>query len=294
MNGTTTVLVVGATGNVGGQVVAQLLEAGVNVRALARNPDLAGLSDAVQVVRGDLTVPESLTEAAEGVDAVFFLWPLFDADRAPEAVAALSARCSCIVYLSSIGDGLDQRPDGFWGEVEELVERSSASWTFLRPSGFASNALEWADQIRTDGTVHSAYADAARSAIHEADIAAVAVRVLTERGHAGKAYHLTGPGLVSQAEQVRLIGEATGRPTHWVEISVEEARQRLLVELPDAHFVDEVLRNWQSLTDDAEPVTDTVEKITGLPARTFAQWARDHVDDFRPPSAEVGSRHPSP
>ncbi|MCA1655962.1 MAG: nuclear transport factor 2 family protein, partial [Pseudonocardiaceae bacterium] len=132
---------------------------------------------------------------------------------------------------------------------------------------------------------------AARSLIHERDIAEVAVRALTENGHAGAAYVLTGPAALTQAEQVRVLGEVAGRPATVEEVTPEEARAQVL-EWADPEYADSALTYWASLVDTPEPVTRTVEEVTGTPARTFEQWARDHVADFAPPSAaEVGERY---
>jgi uncharacterized protein YbjT (DUF2867 family) len=127
------------------------------------------------------------------------------------------------------------------------------------------------------------YGAAARSLIHERDIAAVAVRALTEDGHAGAQYVLTGPQVLTQVEQVRTIGEVIGRPLRWEEISREAARQQLLAAWGDSSFVDRALAAWAEMVTEPEPVTPTVEEITGAPARTFREWAIDHADAFVSP-----------
>lgn len=172
------ILVTGATGNVGRQVVSQLPGTGAAIRALARDPDSAGLPDGVEVVR----------------------WP---------------------------------------------------------------------------------YGAAARSLIHERDTAAVAVRALTGDGHGGAKYLLTGPQSLTQVEQVHTIGEAIGRPLRYEEISREVARQELLTVWGDPSFADGALDAWARFVTQPEPVTATVEAVTGAPARTFRAWAIDHADDFR-------------
>jgi uncharacterized protein YbjT (DUF2867 family) len=110
----------------------------------------------------------------------------------------------------------------------------------------------------------------------------VAVHALTEDGHAGAKYVLTGPEAVTQADQARIIGEATGLPVTWEEASAEEIRGQLAAVTGDGAFADHALAYWASLIGRPEPVTRTVEEITGIPARTFRDWARDHVGDFRP------------
>lgn len=278
------IVVTGATGTVGRQVVAQLRERDRPVRAVTRDPASAKLPDGVQVVRGDLADPASLEPHLAGADSVFLLWPFTSPELAAgqgARIAGLLARHTArVVYLSA--QAAAGRPDSFWAVMERLVEDSGVPWTFLRPTGFATNTLMWADQVRGQGVVRWPYGAAARSLIHERDIAAVAVRALTEDGHAGRRYLLTGPQAVTQADQVRIIGEVTGRAVRWEELPPEEARRQLLAAWGDPGFVDSALATWAGLVTQPEPVTRTVEEVTGRPARTFRQWAADHASDFRP------------
>ncbi len=279
------ILVIGATGTVGRQVVAQLGERGNVVRAVARDPAGARLPAGVEVVQADLTEPGTLEPYLDGVAAVFLVWPFTSAemaaDLAPRATAVLARRVPRIVFLSASAAAAE--PDSSWARVERLIEESGAQWTFLRPTGFASNTLIWADQIRT-GTVRWPYGTAVRSLIHERDLAAVAVRAFTEDGHIGKRYLLTGPEAISQAEQVAIIGEATGRAVRWEELTPEEARERLALAWGDRSFADHALASWAEMVSRPEPVTSAVTEITGVAARTFRQWAHDHSGDFRPPA----------
>lgn len=164
------ILVIGATGSVGRQVVSQLLDAGADVRALTRDPEAAGLPAGVEVVRGDLADPGGLDAILEGVDAVFLVWPFFSAEGATAVVDAIARHAGRIVYLSAKVAADDR--ESFWAVVERRIEESGLEWTFLRPTGFAKNTLGWADQIRT-GVVRAPYGQAARSLIDERDIAAV-------------------------------------------------------------------------------------------------------------------------
>ncbi len=280
------ILVTGATGTVGRQVVAQLRERDVPVRGLTRGP-AADPPPGVEMVRGDLADPASLEPHLAGAESVFLVWPF----TAPELTADLGARIAGmlarhvtrVVYLSAQAAG--GRPDSFWAVMERLIEDSGVAWTFLEPTGFAANTLMWADQVRRQSVVRWPYGAAARSLIHEHDIAAVAVQALTEDGHAGRRYVLTGPEAVTQADQARIIGEATGRAVRWEELPPAEARRQLLAAWGDPGFVDSALATWAGLVTRPEPVTQTVEQVTGSPARTFRQWAADHAGDFRPPSA---------
>ncbi|PSK98673.1 uncharacterized protein YbjT (DUF2867 family) [Haloactinopolyspora alba] len=276
-----TVLVTGATGKTGRHLVPQLLDAGTDVRAMVRNPVTAQLPAGVDVVRGDLTEPDTLHAALDGVDSVFLLWPMFSAEGAPAVVDAIARHARRVVYLSAMADAGGARPDGFWGRIEELIEAAGLEWTFLRAGGFAGNTFGWAEQIRTEGVVRWPYGAAARSLIHEADIAAVAAATLTTDGHAGRSYALTGPEAVTQAEQVRIIGEAVGRTVRWDEPTPAEAREMLLSQWGDSGYVDAALDAWAAMVERPEPVTTAVQDVTGRPARTFRQWAVDHADTFR-------------
>jgi uncharacterized protein YbjT (DUF2867 family) len=275
------ILVTGATGTVGRQTVSHLLATGAEVRALTRHPDAARLPGGVDVVPGDLADPSTIAPALKGVDAVFLVWPFTTTESAPAVLDAIERETRRLVYLSSAGG---QRPEPvgmFHADMEQLIEASRLDWTFLRPSGFASNTRLWADQIRENGVVRWPYGAAARSLIHESDIAAVAVRELTDGGHGGEKPVLTGPGLLTQAEQVHAIGEAIGRPVRWEEVTPDAVRDGLAAAFGDASFADHALEVWARFIEEPEIVTSTVERITGAPARTFREWAVDHADEFR-------------
>ncbi|SCG65831.1 NAD(P)H-binding protein [Micromonospora coxensis] len=276
------ILVTGATGTVGRAVVSVLVARGERVRAVTRNPSTAGLPAEVEVVAADLAEPASLAPHLAGVDAVFLVWPFTDPavarTTAPEVTRMIAAHGARIVYLSA--PGADQ-PESSWGLVERAVEASGAEWTFLRPVGFAANTLGWADQIRAGDTVRWPYGGAARSLVHERDLAEAAVVALTSDGHAGARYLLSGPAALTQEEQVRVIGRAIGRELRWTDMPVEEARVMLSAAFGDPDFADAALAGWAAFVDHPEQVTDTVERLTGRPARTYAQWAAEHAADFR-------------
>jgi uncharacterized protein YbjT (DUF2867 family) len=275
------ILVTGATGTVGRQTVSQLLGACAAVRALARHPETARLRGDVEVAGGDLSDPDTLAPALKDVEAVFLVWPFTTAEGAPAVLDAIERGTSRLVYLSSTGG---HRPDPvglFHADMERVIEESKLDWTFLRPSGFASNTRMWAGQIRGDGVVRWPYGAAARSLIHESDIAAVATRALTGEGHSGAKHVVTGPELLTQAEQVRTIGDVIGRPARWEDVPPEAVRDGLAAAFGDASFADHALDTWARFVDEPEIVTSTVERITGSPARTFREWVSDHAGDFR-------------
>jgi len=280
------ILLSGATGKIGRHLVSQLRREGAAIRAVARDPDNAGLPDDVEVVRADLSDPRSLEDHLDDVEVVFLLWPTGGVNSAAVAVNVLARHVRRIVYLSSAGvrDGAERQADPInqsHAELEQLVEASGLERTFIRASGFASNTLGWAEEIRDTGVVRWPYGQASRSLIHEHDIAAVAARALTEDGHSGATYVVTGPQALTQAEQVHAIGAAIGRPVRWEELSREDARRQLIVAFGDESTADGALDAWTAFVSRPELVTSTVEDVTGTPARTFGQWAKEHADDFR-------------
>jgi uncharacterized protein YbjT (DUF2867 family) len=280
------VLVTGATGRVGRAVVAQLLGAGVPVRALTRRPAAAGLPAAVEVVEGDFTVPESLDAALRGVGAVFLLWTA-PPGTAPAVVERLASHTRRVVFLSSphkTPHPFFQQPNPmarFHADIERLIAAAGLASTIIRPGMFASNALHWwAAQIRDGDVVRWPYGAAETAPIDERDIASVAARALYEDGHAGGDYVLTGSESLSQAEQVSVIGAALGRPIRFEELSPEEFRRETAGRWPGP-VVDMLLAAWGATIGRPAFVTSTVADVVGSPARTFRQWVDDHADAFR-------------
>lgn len=271
-------------------MAAQLAGTGTKVRALARDPARASvvLGEGVEVVGGDLVEPDTLTAALDGVDAVFLVFPSVAADKvARELVSKLTKHARRIVYLSTYGvpDEPDEHaePDGSivgsHAHLEGLIAATAVEYTFLRASGFAANTLGWAEQIRRSDVVRWCHPGARRALVHEADLAAVGARALTEDGHDRMAYHLTGPEQLRQVEQLDAIGDALGRSLRFEEIDAARAAAELFPGMP-ADVVASIIEAHAAMVTHPEPATDTVERLTGRPALPFARWARDHVADF--------------
>jgi len=279
------ILVIGATGRVGREVVRELLAAGLSVRALTRRPEAAGLPASVEIVSGDLTMPESLDAGLQGVSAVFLVWTAAPA-TASAVVARLAEQARRVVLLSSphqTPHPFFQQPNpmaAFHAELERLMADAGLESTILRPGMFASNTrLWWAPQIRQGDVVRWPYGSVETAPIDERDIAAVAMRVLTDDRHIGRDYVLTGPQAISQAGQVSAIGAVLGREIRFVELSPDEFRQEMAGRAPAA-AVDMLLNAWQAASGHPAFLTSTVADIVGRPALTFQQWAVDHADDF--------------
>jgi uncharacterized protein YbjT (DUF2867 family) len=282
------ILVIGATGRVGRQVLSQLPATGVRVCALVRDPHTAGLPAHIDVVRGDLTVAETLDEGLEGIQAVFLVWTAPPAAVGP-ALERIVRRARRIVFLSSpyktdhpfFQGGQPNPVRALHAEIERLIETSGCQWTFLRPGIFASNALFWwAPQVRAGGdVVRWPYLAAPTAPIDERDIAAVAVRALTDDGYTSAEYVLTGPESLTQFEQISTIGEVMGRSVRIEEISPEKASEQLTF-IP-AGPMKMLLGAWAAAIGQPALVTQTVAEITGAPPRTFRNWAIDHAAEFR-------------
>ena len=280
------VLVTGGTGRVGSAVVGLLVDAGVPVRVLTRRPEEAAalLPANVEVVTGDLTVPESLDAALRGVAAVFLVWTA-PPSTAPAVVEHLAAHARRVVFLSSP----HQTPHPFFqqpnpmaalhADIERLIADAGIESTIIRPGMFASNVLLWwAAAIRADGVVRWPYAAAETAPVDDRDVAAVAARTLYQDEYAGGDYVLTGPESLSQADQVRIIGDVIGRRVTFEELSPDAFRRETAGSWPRP-VVDMLLDAWGATMGRPAFVSPAVIDILGS-ARPFRQWAADHAGAF--------------
>lgn len=293
-NTSRTVLVIGATGRTGRHVIDGLLAAEMGVRALVRHPLTAGLPAEVTVVKGTLQDTAAVRDAAAGADAAYLLWPGNDPETIPEVIEALTGSVGHVVYLSAAdldNESGSRVQTGIWAEVERALEASPSSWTFLRGGGFATNTLEWAEQIRSGDTVHVLHPDAGRSIVDERDLAEAAVQALLDPSLAGRAYSLTGPDTLTQREQIAIIGDVLGRDLTVQDLDPDEVREEYAAVL-GADFADQALDYWATLTERPEPVTTGVEEILRRPARPYEDWVRLHRADFEQlTTREVGHRY---
>jgi (4-alkanoyl-5-oxo-2,5-dihydrofuran-3-yl)methyl phosphate reductase len=280
------ILVTGATGMVGREVVAQLLAAGQKVRALTRNPVKAKFDSRVDVANGNFDAPETLCNAVKGVERVFSLTfgPQTGVQENNLAQAAKAAGVRHIVKLSALG-GDDKTRNNIrkWhDEGEQAIRESGISLTVLRPGAFMSNALHWRESIRAQDKVFSNYGDGKLPPVHPRDIAAVAVRALTSDGHEGKAYALTGPEALTVSDQVNILSQVIGRPLKYVAITDEIARNGMeLAGLPP--FLIDALLPFAAFirSGKAARVFHTIEEVIGRPPFTFTDWARENATVFR-------------
>jgi uncharacterized protein YbjT (DUF2867 family) len=284
------ILVTGATGNAGSQVVRALLERNLDVRAFVRDADRArGLfGDAAELAIGDFDDPGSVREALDGVEVVF-LSGADDPRRVEWETAAIDAAAAagvaCIVKLSSITAEPGAQV-AFWdwhGRVEQHLRTSGIPSVILRSSFFMTNLLAAAGQVAHEGRFFAPAAEARIAMIDPRDVGAAAAAVLTTPGHYGRTYCLTGPEAITYAQVAAELSGATGRKVEFVDVPGEAARQGMVeAGMPDFVAQQIVSIFAQAREGAAERVTATVESLTGRPARTFAMFARDNAHLFAP------------
>ncbi|MER6570419.1 NAD(P)H-binding protein [Streptomyces sp. NPDC001093] len=280
------ILVTGATGTIGRDVVRQLAARGEKVRALTRDPAKARVPAGVEVVRGDFREPASLEAALAGVTAAFLLRPPGpdEGQDAALVAAAGAAGVRRLVKLSAIGTGdAAVGPSGVWHlDGERAVRDSGAEWTVLRPSSFASNTLSWAEPLRAGEPVPNMTGDGASGVVDPRDVAAVAVAALVGPGHGGRTYTLTGPEAVTVPGQAAVLAGILGRPVPVRNLSPDRTRDFLRTVWGfDGVRADGVLTGIAFVRDGGNAVvTEDVPEVLGRPARTFREWAEDHKEAF--------------
>lgn len=283
------ILVIGATGNTGRETALSARAAGAAVRALVRNPakatDLAAAG--IEIAKGDLDDAGSLAAAMGGVDKVFLVTTA-DQRLAEVQTAAISAARAAgvehFVKLSVLGAAADAPVQlARWHyRAEEALKASGLSWTVLQPNSFMQNFLGFAPTIVTDGAIYAPVGQGRVSHVDVRDIAAAAVAALTTPGHEGQTYAVTGPEALSYDEAARVIGKAIGKDVRFVDVPPDAARQSMLSSGVPGWLVDDlvVLMNGVYAKGYAAGVSDAVPKLTGRPARSFAQFATEYASVF--------------
>ena len=286
------ILVTGATGTVGGEVIKQLAAAGQRVRALAHSADKAASLKGpnVEIAVGDFAKRETIAAALSGADRLFVLSP---ADK-PSTVAMLEgpvideakrAGVRHIVKLSVIGCNIDSPIDlGRWHrESEKKIEASGIPWTFLRPNFFmASFAVYMGMTIRAEGAFYAPAGDGRISMIDPRDIAACALAAFADSKHQAKAYDLTGPDALSLAQAADQLTEAAGKSIKYVDLASDTYRGALLGAGLIPQFVDAYIQFWDIVKAGyAAGVSSAVEQMTGKQPRSLNDWARDNAASLR-------------
>ncbi|MFE4830736.1 SDR family oxidoreductase [Streptomyces sp. NPDC056672] len=280
------IVVTGATGNIGRILVPLLAEAGEDTVAVSRRPQPEGLPAGVRYAQADLGTSTSMRPVLDGADALFLLLggELNSHGESPSTLldTALDAGVKRIVLLSSQINST--RPEVLshtrLREFEAAVRASGADYTILRPGGFASNALAWADSVRTKRTVLAPFGDVALPVIDPADIAAVAASALREEGHSGRTYELTGPEAVSPRQQAAAISRALGEDLDFVELTREQAHAHMTQFMPE-EVIDGTLDVLGVPLPTEQTISPDVETVLRRPARTFDEWVARNLPAFQ-------------
>jgi uncharacterized protein YbjT (DUF2867 family) len=282
-----TVLVTGATGTIGRDVAKILSEKGVAVRAGVRDQAKARtqFGPDIALATFDFEDDASFPDALKGVEKIFLLPPLM-----PNQVAVTNAfidetkRAGVrhIVKLSVIGADTDPPYTfGKWhAAADRHIRESGLAFTFLRPNSFMQNFMNYFPP--RDGTIYLPWGNGKASFVDTRDIAAVAVDAMTSDGHEGKTYTLTGPAALGIAEVASILSQVASREINYIDVPESAARDGMLQARLPRWQVDALMElhaankqnRWSTVTSD-------IEKVTGKPATSFAQFARDHADRFR-------------
>jgi uncharacterized protein YbjT (DUF2867 family) len=282
-----TYLIIGSTGNVGRALVARLHQQGHGVRAFVRaGTSTARFPDGVELAVGNLDDADSLTAAARGADGVFFMQVVTGTIAQAENMvrAAHAAGVRRIVQLSSVA--ARQVPVQPMGAVlaarEQVLRRSGLDVTYLRPRGLMSNALWWAPAIRAEGRVTDATDPGLNPCVDPDDIARVAAVTLTQDGHAGHGYILSGPEALTAREQVATLVGVLGRPIEFAAVTPEQLARDSIERGTPAGQAEAMRRTNERLRAVIyETLTDDVENLTGTAPGTFRDWCERHADAFR-------------
>jgi len=286
-----TILVTGATGNVGSAVVAELGDRGLPVRAFVRDPDRAAaiLGPDVELAVGDFADPASIRAALEGIEVVF----LACANVPPQVEyeirvidAAARAGVRRLVKLSALGAEPGSRV-AFWdwhARIEGHLEASGVPWVNLRPRYFMTNLLGFAETVRTAGAVFAPAEGVKVPMIDPRDVAATAAALLAGDGHEGRTYDLTGPEPVTFSDVAAQLSEVSGRPVQFMPVPDAAALEGLgRAGLPD-WLAGNIVAVFGMLRDDpSAQVTDAVPALAGRQPRHLAEFLADHAALFAPP-----------
>ena len=281
------ILITGATGNIGTELVRRLVSKRTPIRIITRDQKkIAHLGPEVGRVIGDRHEPSVVQRALQEVEKVFVLSGPFDIDHEADRLLmnkAKNASVRQIVLISSSTVHLAEKNSigVFHREKEMLVERSGVPWTFLRPGAFMSNALQWVDTIKSQGKVFNPTGAGKFAPISPYDIAAVAALALNSSRHEGKAYDLTGSQLLSTHDQVHTLSQLIGSPIQCIDIPTEVAAERMKASGIPEILIQGLVDRWiRTRNGESTFYANEVERLTGQPAQTFEAWCYEHRSAF--------------
>jgi uncharacterized protein YbjT (DUF2867 family) len=284
------ILVTGATGNIGRELIGALAERGEQVRALVRPATTRGdrpsaFPPDVQQVAADLNSPDSMRAALAGVRGLFLLPGYQNMPGTLDQARQAGIEHVVLVSSSSVeGGDPGNAVTRYMMDSEAAVRASGLAWTFLRSFGFMSNTLQWVPQLQAGDVVRAPWAQVSIAMTDPHDIAAAAAVAFTSAGHDGRHYTLSGPEPLRPADRVRILGEVLGRDLTFEGQPDEEARAQMSKSMP-AEYVDAFFSFYSEGTLDESYVRPDVRDVTGTPPRSFRRWAQAHTSMFSKASA---------
>jgi uncharacterized protein YbjT (DUF2867 family) len=276
------ILITGATGNIGAELVKQLAATAKPLRVVTRSEGkVSHLDPRIERVIGDLHDPSVVRKALQGVERLFMLPVLFDSNHSADRLLLQEAKQTGVKHVVMISSSTVRwDTNGIGGlhrEKEQLVEQTGISWTFLRPGAFMSNVLQWIPTIKSQSKVFNPAADGKFAPISPRDIASVVALALTSNKHQDKAYELTGEQLLSAHDQVRILSAVLNKPIQCVDIPIEAGVEQLQAAGLPQLIIDGLAMVWARLREgNGTSQTDQFEKLTGKPPQTFETWCQEH------------------
>jgi uncharacterized protein YbjT (DUF2867 family) len=279
------ILITGATGHIGRELIPQLHRMGPSIRVLVRDEKkVAHLEGDIERTVGDLNDPRSLASTMRGVERIFLI--TFETQQDINVIEA-AKRCGVqyIVKLSTLEAADHKITVGKWHYArEELIRACGLDWTFLRPGMFMSNSIDWwTESIKRQGSVFFPGGKKGRVApIDPRDVASVAAMALTQPGHSGNAYELTGPELFTVGDMVEVISKVFGKPVHYMHMPPIAAKSFMLKSRMDKTLVNALMAMLASLRrNEGAVVTETFQQLTGYLPRSFEAWCQEYVTAFQ-------------
>ena len=281
-------LITGATGNIGTELVKLLAAKGSSLRVVSRDEKkVAHLDPRIERVIGDLREPAVVQRALQNVDKLFVIPVLLDPNHETDRSLFDEAKRAGVGHIVMVSSGVirldEKNPIGILHrQKERLIEETGIPWTFLRPGGFMSNTLRfWVDTIKSQAKVFNPTADGKTAPISPYDIAAVAAVVLTTSGHEGKTYDLTGPELLTAHDQVTILSKVIGKPIQCIDIPVEAAVEGMKSNGLPVAIIEALSKLWIGVRKGESTFqTNDIERLTGRPAQIFETWCQEHRAAF--------------
>jgi len=274
------ILILGASGTVGSEVVRQLQAKGVPFKAAYRS---GAVPEGVDAVIADYARPETLDAAFAGIDRLFLLGAGGGDQTQLEINAVNAAKRAGVRHLVKLSVwGAEEEAFSFakiHRPVERAIEQSGLAWTFIRPNGFMQNLVNYSGQsIRAEGAFYGSVGEAKISHVEIRDIAAVVVNVLTTPGHEGKIYSLSGPEALTYSEIATKVGKARGAAVKYVNLEPEQLRGGMIGAGVPAYYADLLLDLNRYYTEGhGADITSDVKQVTGRDPISFDQWARENA-----------------